>query len=259
MNELLKALASNSVAITTLIISFGAIVLSLILTYLIAFFQGREVAYWPPKIGKKPDKQSRTNVDVKNNLHTAAEGFFTTWESVSSSFKERLNKAETFQLLAVMTSTLLTENESRLQQLMNRDGKIQCILVNPKGHAVKMAAERSYGAESELDTMHNLIESGLKSTSAIGKNKENFQVKLIDHLPSAIVTILDPEKSDGVAYVTLYGFGQFYLNRPTFILHKEKDKQWFNFYAETFENMWKSGESQLLDLSKAVIAANNAP
>ncbi len=55
MNELFKALSNNPIAIITLIASFGIIVLSLVMTYLIAFFQGREVHFWPPKIGAKPE------------------------------------------------------------------------------------------------------------------------------------------------------------------------------------------------------------
>ena len=49
MNELFKWLSANPVATTTFIVAF-----SVMLTYLLAFFQGREISLWPPRIGGKP-------------------------------------------------------------------------------------------------------------------------------------------------------------------------------------------------------------
>ena len=60
MNELFKWLSANPIATYTLIISFGVLVTAIILVYLIAFFQGREISFWSPKVGPKPNK-SRKN------------------------------------------------------------------------------------------------------------------------------------------------------------------------------------------------------
>lgn len=53
VNEFFKWLSSNPVAATALIAAVGLIVIAIVLTYLIALFQGREISFWPPKIGGK--------------------------------------------------------------------------------------------------------------------------------------------------------------------------------------------------------------
>ncbi len=50
MSEFFQWLSSNPTATITLTLAFGIFVL----IYLIAFFQGREISIWPPRIGPKP-------------------------------------------------------------------------------------------------------------------------------------------------------------------------------------------------------------
>lgn len=70
MSEFFKWLSGNTVAATTLIVSFGVLITATISIYVIAFFQGREISFWPPRIGERPQKlkskrpESITNKDV---------------------------------------------------------------------------------------------------------------------------------------------------------------------------------------------------
>lgn len=76
MSEFFKWLASNSIAANALIIAFGILVISVNSIFIFAFFQGREISFWPPKIGIKPDnpkeklqsKGSSSMVDVSLEL-----------------------------------------------------------------------------------------------------------------------------------------------------------------------------------------------
>lgn len=54
MDTFLELLSSNHLLTTTLVLSFGIIVTALVIMYLFAFFQGRSISFWPPKIGEKP-------------------------------------------------------------------------------------------------------------------------------------------------------------------------------------------------------------
>lgn len=56
MDEFFKWLSSNPVATNILLITFGLLVASIISIYVIAFFQGREISFWPPKIGARPTR-----------------------------------------------------------------------------------------------------------------------------------------------------------------------------------------------------------
>jgi serine/threonine protein kinase len=66
MSDFFNWLSKNSIAATTLIVSFSVIITSITVIYLVAFIQGREISFWPPKIGPKPEK-SKTR-EVGNNI-----------------------------------------------------------------------------------------------------------------------------------------------------------------------------------------------
>jgi hypothetical protein len=55
MVEFFKWLSSTPTATTMMIIVVSVLSLSVIIVFLSAFFQGREISFWPPKIGIKPN------------------------------------------------------------------------------------------------------------------------------------------------------------------------------------------------------------
>jgi hypothetical protein len=95
MNELFKWLAGNPAATTTLIASFGAAVLSALLIYVGAFLQGREISFWPPRIGARPllGPGSTTLIDTnefsrkQEDIHEELDNFFDTTEGFDSRSK----------------------------------------------------------------------------------------------------------------------------------------------------------------------------
>lgn len=70
MDEFLKWLASNPSIATTLILAIGILIFATVLMYLVAFLQGREISFWPPKIGAKREKEeeniARPNPPIKS-------------------------------------------------------------------------------------------------------------------------------------------------------------------------------------------------
>lgn len=62
MNAFFEWLSNNPAATYTFTALFGALVISVVLLYLVAFFQGRDIAFWPPKIGEKPPQKAKAIV-----------------------------------------------------------------------------------------------------------------------------------------------------------------------------------------------------
>ena len=56
MAEFFNWLSSNPIATTTVIVSFGVVITATTIIYVVAFFQGRSISFWPPSIGERPDK-----------------------------------------------------------------------------------------------------------------------------------------------------------------------------------------------------------
>lgn len=61
-------LSSNSTASNILIGILSAAIVTIVGIYLVAFFQGREISFWPPKISSTPDKKSASNSSRGSNL-----------------------------------------------------------------------------------------------------------------------------------------------------------------------------------------------
>jgi len=53
MSQIFQWVTSNPLAGLITLITFSIIVISVVIIYLVAFFQGREISFWPPKIGVK--------------------------------------------------------------------------------------------------------------------------------------------------------------------------------------------------------------
>lgn len=74
MDEFVKLLSSNATVTNTILIVLVFAVLSLLSMFLVAFFQGREISFWPPKIGPKPRKTNVKNQIAKtSSLDPSAE------------------------------------------------------------------------------------------------------------------------------------------------------------------------------------------
>jgi serine/threonine-protein kinase len=69
VDKLFEWLANNPLATHALIAAFGLLVVSVTVIYLVAFLQGREISFWPPKIGAKPEKSKSKKADEAKDAH----------------------------------------------------------------------------------------------------------------------------------------------------------------------------------------------
>jgi hypothetical protein len=66
MDTILNLLITNSIVGITVAVVFSIVPI----LYVVAFFQGREVTFWPPKIGAKPSTvsiEASKNIQNENN------------------------------------------------------------------------------------------------------------------------------------------------------------------------------------------------
>jgi hypothetical protein len=107
MDELFRWLASNPAAANVFIIAFVAVIVLIVVTYLLAFREGREISLWPPQIGSKPPQspQESETSEYREENHKIA---LITAESID----ELRQKNGVRQLLPL-------ENDLRLSRLPN--------------------------------------------------------------------------------------------------------------------------------------------
>jgi len=54
MTDILKTVFGNFAALTVFLVAASLVVVAVITIYVVAFFQGRSISFWPPRIGAKP-------------------------------------------------------------------------------------------------------------------------------------------------------------------------------------------------------------
>lgn len=94
MDEFLKWLSSNSIVSTILVASFCALVVSAVVIYFVAFLQGREVFFWPPKVGAKPDKPNPLRKEKPSESSEQEQTSPEVWQKIRNEMKARISFLE---------------------------------------------------------------------------------------------------------------------------------------------------------------------
>lgn len=115
MDEILKFLSANSTAMNVFLILVSLFVVTIILMYVIAFFQGREITFWPPKIGEKPTREQESVYAISENQQSETPLDNRLSDSYSSKstyedFQERRN------LAAIQDAAMIHYEEKRISQ-----------------------------------------------------------------------------------------------------------------------------------------------
>lgn len=202
-------------------------------------------------VGTLANRQVNERIrDALDNLKSSpARNFFSEWDETN--FRQRLPTARDVSLLAVCNSQFVNSNVKGFSDFLARGGKLRCILVEPQSDAMKMVMQREVGAGKQPSFLSTQVELALQVFHELAENAPNLdqvQVKLINHIPAVILTIVDGEADDGIMFVTLTGFGIPWTSRPSFTLHKQPDEKWFMFYYNSFNNIWNWEGGRAIDL-----------
>lgn len=198
--------------------------------------------------------EHRKNIEELENsvkkFQATSLNFLNTWDDTN--FKERIKTAESLSLLAIANHGFLSQNETEIGVFVKK-GKLRSILVDPSGNVMKMVSNLSWGYEKTPKSWNQLIElckdqmKQFYQISVDKKNDKKVELRQVDHLPFAIITMIDHQSDEGVMYVTLNGFNQPSNTRPSFTLLKKEDSRWFSFYEKSYENIWDEAKPVQLD------------
>jgi hypothetical protein len=179
---------------------------------------------------------------------------FTEWNSDLARERLKAAKTEVCQQ-AVNSYTFLSEAHSLLTDFVHQGGVLRCILVDPYGEAVQMATRRSIGADRRLGHVISELEHArqiLNNISQQSVDQNSVQLRVVDHLPEPVMTIIDSDSPEGTMFVTLNGFEKRLGSRPSFVLQRKGDEKWFEFYKESFENLWAHDLCRPVDLTQSL-------
>jgi hypothetical protein len=163
----------------------------------------------------------------------------------------RFPKAKLICQQAVCSYGFINHNYNKLRTFLKNGGQFQCVFIHPECKAIQIAPERH---ERELGAIQNVAYIQGQINLAFHKLQTlptGVTFKLTAHMPEPIMTFIDPEAEDGLLFITLSGFKMDLHARPSFVLRKSTHRRWFNFYYQSFRNLWESDATQEVNLSIA--------
>jgi hypothetical protein len=181
LSQFLSWVAGNPVANVTLTALAAAVVLAVIVTYLIAFFQGREICLWPPKLGARPiapNRDYRSSTSAVTPGAKKEEDVFQPPMSTAASLEvEKLQPAPATPLAAVRL------NSKPIAILHATDGPIsRSVYIIETGHRdVTVGKDRSCDLpiESHLLSRHH-FRLRISLDEHGDRQKRGFVFELID-------------------------------------------------------------------------------
>jgi hypothetical protein len=157
-----------------------------------------------------------------------------TWDDNEKEMKTRLAQATKVKFIAVSPIRILKRYKKELTRILQRKGgEIYFVVVNPKeGEAINLIKK---GRPENYDDAGRFLDEICSSFCEYIKTGR-LKVKLIDYIPSHIVSMIDEHKQDGVVFVTVYSFDQVDPYRPSMAITRREGLT-YSFFKEEFKSL----------------------
>lgn len=167
-----------------------------------------------------------------------AEDFFI---SERPKYNSELQTAKNIYIVGATLSRTVRDYLGIFEQRLKEGANIRFVIIDPKSDAVKQAALRSYGVNSD-EFYPNRIKPTLdllELLESLPDLKGKLELSLLPYMPSFGMTLIDPDEVSGKIYIEIYQHKSVEQN-PTFVLNANRDEHWYKFFRHQFEVLWKS-------------------
>ncbi len=245
MDAFFQWLSGNIIATTTFMFAIGVFVL----IFAIAFVQGREISFWPPKIGPKSDNTDKSQKLSKSERYLKFE-----WSNEIVVDRSRLAEAASIDWMAVSMNKTLKIFEGEIANCLKNGGHIRLLLVDPESITPGILAKLGDKHTSAEDIVF-YINDTLNKVIQLHEEDRNYklEVRYITGQPPHRLMIVNRTLDKG--YIRLRWVVTPSARKvPTVVFSKEKDPKlndFFDFMVEQFEEYWQKAKVVEIDkLSK---------
>jgi hypothetical protein len=190
---------------------------------------------------------------VKNLLTRLEEG------SSARDFFEKPQAIDTYirsayqiDLCGVTLTSAINKQLSNIRDRIKDGADVRVLVVNPLSLGLEMSTFRSENTDDfdyykqKLETTFNDLEylhkiwQDFKSQYGDKSKIGNFSVRLLSYAPSFSIFSFNANRSNGVLLTEIFPHHAGYGAPPTFSLKPERDGEWYQYYINQFEEMWKA-------------------
>jgi len=239
MNSFLQWLSTNTIATTILILAIGVLVPSIAALFIVAFIQGREISFWPPKIGKKPDTGNSKTTSKTNEKKALETVSFCNREGFTVPFNTRLENADFVYMMGINLVGLLSHFHSSIISKAQSGCHFKILLLDPEFYDW---ASMPTSWQGELEHV-KYLEHSIHTIQDFLKKTDNIELRFLPFPPPYTMMIIDPDTPKSEIQVELYIYGRSQHDRPHFLLTPNKNAYWYKIFQKEFDLAWKQSRS----------------
>lgn len=234
-------LSNSPIATTAFIVAFGGVTL----IYMIAFLQGREISFWPPKIGERPSATRKPKTPSRLPASTKEQNSRPVNIALMpepSSIGEYLTEFDELYVLAINSRRLVTNHYGLLQGRLAQGATIRFLLVDPDGDAIPVIARRNF-VYREPEQLKEAIRSTLENLTRLRSDqakKGTIETRVFSYAPAFSMIAINPRDSDGKILVSMYPYSVPPESNPSFWIEKSNGGEWYEFFLKQFDMMWET-------------------
>lgn len=235
MEKFFDWLTLNPVAI----LFVAVLVILFLLIFFIAFLQGREIAFWPPKIGplerRKKYTSNTSNEEHLTQIDVYEAGRMKIHEKVTFFKDAQKEVIELGIALSTFSSFFVQRPEHEYKKpvidLLRKGVNFKCLVLNSDSAIAKI-----YGSESGEVKLKSKIDDSLELLKLLQSEfkkvglKGNFDIYKYTKTPFCYVLLVDPSDTSGRAYISNYIHGIKRADAPIFEIHKKDNPIIFEKY-----------------------------
>ena len=252
MDALLKWLSENPLVTNTLLFALSGLAIVIAILYVVAFFQGRDVSFWPPHIGHKPknskstlqrDDQAKPGVSKLEISHPTSFLITSTELESIEPIINLIGHSDDLLLAGVALGFAAQRHRSQLLTQIEKGARLRFLVLDPNSSDIDAMAKMF---EVPSEQIRDDIRVTLRDLDVLKEKAKTLrsglvEVRLLLREPSFSFAISNPKSPSGYFSAGLRLYGQRSTTRPYFIL-KASD-MWFHLFVDSCENLWNDSPS----------------
>ena len=167
-------------------------------------------------------------------------------------FDLRVQNAVQVDFCGVTLTNTISTRFTILRDRLQNGAKLRFLIIDPESQAIDMSAQRSVNPKDTIYYQRRLestfadltylykFNEDLKGSKKKATEIGNISVRMLSYAPSFGIISLDAKSKQGIVRVELYPHKFGFKTPPSFMLTPENDKEWYSYFIEQFEQMWKT-------------------
>lgn len=167
---------------------------------------------------------------------------------VDNSLSRRLASAREIWIFAPSAANILSASnceQLRLGPLSRPEGSMRVVVIDPsEDQAVRLAIRQlDYSLDYPMQQFRESLDMTVRQLRMMSDLpvRGNLQYRFIDYNPGFSLVVVDPSGRSGKIIVEFHGFhNESTSARMHFELHRAESENWYRYWLDQFEHIWRA-------------------